>query len=248
MKLTRKLIPAFAMLLIAAVMLTTASFAWFSMSTRVTANNMSVTATTPASLEISANNSDWAYSANATTPEGTKLNPVTLHTDGKWYVPTGDNVIGTDGRPSVELDPSKTTYWTEVGDICVNGKGDDTKTYALVNTFYLRTNSGASTAEADKIVFTAKATIDGESALENGVKVYIYYTEGGAKKVVEVTATGTANDTTWEAPLASSGESIALSVVIIYDGTVYDAINNSKADTKPTNVLVTFDIPAKIGA
>ena len=241
MKLTRKLIPAFAMLLIAAVMLTTASFAWFSMSTRVTANNMSVTATTPASLEISANDEDWAYSANATAPAGTNLTPVTLHTDGKWYVPTDANVVGPDGKPAVALDPAQTTYWKEVGDICVNGAGNDTKTYALVNTFYLRTNSGASTVEDDIIEFTAKATINGESELENGVKVYIY--NPTTKAVVEIT-NGTA--TTWEAPLASSGESIALSVVIIYDGTVYDAINNSKADTKPTNVLVTFDLPANL--
>ena len=44
MKNTRKLIPALAMLLVSAVMVSTASFAWFSMNTTVTANGMSVKA------------------------------------------------------------------------------------------------------------------------------------------------------------------------------------------------------------
>ena len=44
MKLTRKLIPAFAMLLVSAVLMSTASFAWFSMNQTVTASGMSITA------------------------------------------------------------------------------------------------------------------------------------------------------------------------------------------------------------
>ena len=44
MKATRKLIPAFAMLLIAAVMMSTATFAWFSSNSDVNVNNFQVTA------------------------------------------------------------------------------------------------------------------------------------------------------------------------------------------------------------
>lgn len=44
MKKTRKLIPALAMLLISAVMMSTASFAWFSMNEEVTATGMNITA------------------------------------------------------------------------------------------------------------------------------------------------------------------------------------------------------------
>ena len=44
MKKTRKLIPALAMLLISAVMMSTASFAWFSMNKQVTATGMQITA------------------------------------------------------------------------------------------------------------------------------------------------------------------------------------------------------------
>ena len=52
MKNTRKLIPAIAMLLISAVMMSTASFAWFTMNTQVEANGMQITAVAPASLWI----------------------------------------------------------------------------------------------------------------------------------------------------------------------------------------------------
>ena len=44
MKMTRKLIPAIAMLLISAVMMSTASFAWFSMNTTVSATGMQIEA------------------------------------------------------------------------------------------------------------------------------------------------------------------------------------------------------------
>ena len=40
MKISRKLIPAVAFMLVAAVLITTATFAWFSMNSRVTATGM----------------------------------------------------------------------------------------------------------------------------------------------------------------------------------------------------------------
>lgn len=64
MKNFRKLIPAVCMLLLAAVMAGTSTFAWFSMNTTVTAGTMAVSATAPTNLRISATNSaddsDWS--------------------------------------------------------------------------------------------------------------------------------------------------------------------------------------------
>lgn len=64
MKNFRKLIPAVCMLLLAAVMAGTSTFAWFSMNTTVTAGTMAVSATAPTNLRIcatnSANDSDWS--------------------------------------------------------------------------------------------------------------------------------------------------------------------------------------------
>lgn len=53
MKLTRKMIPAFAMLLVSAVLMSTASFAWFSMNGNVQVTGFSVEATAPAALWVS---------------------------------------------------------------------------------------------------------------------------------------------------------------------------------------------------
>jgi hypothetical protein len=59
MKNTRKLIPALAMLLVSAVMMSTASFAWFSMNTQVTASGMQVKAQATGGLAIA----PWALEA-----------------------------------------------------------------------------------------------------------------------------------------------------------------------------------------
>ena len=53
MKLTRKLIPAVAMLIISAVMMSTASFAWFTTNTTVTANGINFTTVAPINILIS---------------------------------------------------------------------------------------------------------------------------------------------------------------------------------------------------
>lgn len=80
MKNTRKLIPALAMLLIAAVMMSTATFAWFSMNQQVTATGLQVTAKSDnVWLAINAGSS---FDANGTakevssTQEEVKLFPV----------------------------------------------------------------------------------------------------------------------------------------------------------------------------
>ena len=75
MKNFRKLIPAVCMLLLAAVMAGTSTFAWFSMNTTVMAGTMAVSATAPTNLRICATNSatdsDWSgalsLSASLTT-------------------------------------------------------------------------------------------------------------------------------------------------------------------------------------
>ncbi len=71
MKKMRKLIPALAMLLISAVMMSTASFAWFSINRNVTASGMAVTASADGSLVIVGPNdavdNEFALSATSTS-------------------------------------------------------------------------------------------------------------------------------------------------------------------------------------
>ena len=76
-KLNRKLIPAFAMLLLSAVLMSTASFAWFSSNAKVTASGMKVTATAPAALWISTDGSAWNTSISLTNNPAAAIAPVT---------------------------------------------------------------------------------------------------------------------------------------------------------------------------
>lgn len=66
MKATRKLIPALAMLLVAAVVMSSASYAWFTMSRQVTAQGMNVTVTAPNNLLIMATGTSDAFAEIST--------------------------------------------------------------------------------------------------------------------------------------------------------------------------------------
>lgn len=77
MKKMRKLIPAFCMLLLSAVMLSTSTFAWFSMNTTVTATGMQVTAQASSSIAISADGTNFGASMTLANGPST-MNPVTM--------------------------------------------------------------------------------------------------------------------------------------------------------------------------
>ena len=81
MKKMRRLIPAIAMLLVSAVMLSTASFAWFTISTEAEAVGMSVKAMASSSLLITDNTDNWLSatgSVNLTSHNlATALTPAT---------------------------------------------------------------------------------------------------------------------------------------------------------------------------
>ena len=80
MKNFRKLIPAVCMLLLAAVMAGTSTFAWFSMNTTVTAGTMAVSATAPTNLRICATNStddsEWSGALSLSGSGLTTMVPV----------------------------------------------------------------------------------------------------------------------------------------------------------------------------
>lgn len=60
----KKLIPALVLLLVSAIVLSTSSYAWFSMNTQVTASGMEVTAKAPASLLISTDGTNFGATAD----------------------------------------------------------------------------------------------------------------------------------------------------------------------------------------
>ena len=94
MKATRKLIPAIALLLVSAVLLSTASYAWFTTNKTVT-GTMSVGVTAPQNLQISLNGTAWSNSVEFNN-SAVKLTPVSS-ADGQEFVLVKGLVLDQDG-------------------------------------------------------------------------------------------------------------------------------------------------------
>lgn len=106
MKATKKIIPALVMLLVSAILLSTASYAWFSMNTTVTATGMQVKVKAPTSLLISNTNATEGFGStvaltNDTASAATEFAPVAYSGEAEsWYKLTAEAManIDQDGR------------------------------------------------------------------------------------------------------------------------------------------------------
>ena len=95
MKKMRRLIPAIAMLLVSAVMLSTASFAWFTMNESVTATGMQVKAKASGNLLISESKMTAADQdiTVALTNRGTHTDIIPVTYTTTWQVPTDSSKV-----------------------------------------------------------------------------------------------------------------------------------------------------------
>lgn len=121
MKLSRRLIPAFAMLMVSAVLMSTASFAWFSMNTQVTATDMVLTADAPESLLISNTSATTGYGATVRLESDPAvadvIEPITpFKNDGTYQqqfyklTPAGKQLVGLDGQIPGNPDVTSNSY------------------------------------------------------------------------------------------------------------------------------------------
>ncbi len=101
----KKIIPALAMLLISAIVMSTASFAWFSMNENVVAEGMSITAQASGSLIISESNANAVFDGATTIDLGSKVNYVNATTykalteggTAQWLKADGKKIDGDSG-------------------------------------------------------------------------------------------------------------------------------------------------------
>ena len=116
MKKMRKIIPALAMLLVSAIMMSTASFAWFTMNEAVTATGMNIQAQAGGSLVIkkdaglTANDSEINVDFEETT--GHLITPMTWKED-KWQAPATGAVTDSYGVTSAlaQITPVANTHY-----------------------------------------------------------------------------------------------------------------------------------------
>ena len=245
MKMTRKLIPAFVMLIVSAIMLSTASFAWFATNRTVTANNMSVTANGNTKfLHIStAPDSGFNTQVNAANAEKTvDLINAKLATDGKtvsWYlgdseesgsVGTTINTPLTSDKVSTEVDPADPAD----------------SLYALINTFYFKMSDTSNVNLTNLTV--SEITVSGTSNLKTALRVLVVGADGaqiwkvaeaGATKLVEHDANNADYLITSEITNASPATQ-SVKVYVYYDGEDASAYSDNAIDLGAMTVNVTF--------
>ena len=183
MKKMRKLVPAFAMLMVAAIMMSTASFAWFTMNDQVTASGMQVQAKASGNLLIS----KAPMAANASDIKVDFLDTGKVDLIPVTFVPANSGaVVGshvTSGgmwkdAAGVKVDPLYGTVINENGnalkDITPKGEaeGDDHFAEYVV---YLAT---AGEAFVGTLQFDLEAVANATSDIANAYTVALYV-EGG---------------------------------------------------------------------
>ena len=173
MKLSRKLIPAFAMLLVSAIMMTTASYAWFSINTNVTAKGMKVNTTASDSVLIvealldGENSEKKVDDANFTTDLSQSvtglLNPVSTVNGTSFFYTAGKNVEGDgDAKTDNYISYDKTAFNTAYG---------TSDAVAYVDYVFQIKATNASTSDAKDLYITA-LDLTYEGASDNNQKAF----------------------------------------------------------------------------
>ena len=214
MKNTRKLIPAIAMLLVSAVMMSTASFAWFTMNSKVEATGISMTAVAPASLWIAqetADSSEPAWlSAISLENENTATNgdkyqylPVTPKADTAMEFETVKDAtkVTIDGKaPQGAEMVDSNSYYMDDFLLKLDGQTGDKSNVTVKAAVSLPTGAAVDTADkiwdALRVAFViggeVKATLDFSTLNAAGASELTFT---AAATLVELTAAATAPTT-----------------------------------------------------
>lgn len=264
MKKFSKLIPAFCMLLISAMLMGTSTFAWFSMNTQVTATGMQVKAAAEGGIVIT-NSTKGTWSAEAAAHVTTaSLFPASRdNTTGeglKWYhnkSKNADDAAAGQESSTYETLSTKLSATTEgVGYVDSNSNnqydaGTDAA-YFLMNTFTIKSSGDTLTNTPlyiNKVdVKSSDNLLNIDKALRVAIVVdsttYIYAPVDGATTTYKVA--GSSSDTT--ALTSATGKNKATSVTTIPNTdsgipvSIYVYFEGEDAACKSTNISgITID-------
>lgn len=239
----KKLIPALCMLLIAATLMGTSTFAWFSMNEQVTAQGMSVQAKAEEGLVISNTaGGSYAASADAVDTATKQLAPGSTADLTNWVTSTSTNPGQANTGEAYEAATSGTHY--------------------VSHTFYVRSSAASAMANTALTIQSVSVTSTQElsKSLRVGIKVegdtnaYIYapvtgFTPsyavgavgGGAGTTVTPKAADALSKTTLTSIPGSSNNGIAVTIYLWFEGEDASCIsNNIEAVLETMNVAVTF--------
>ena len=188
MKTKAKLLPAIAMLLVAVLSLSSATYAWFSMNTKVTATGMQVKAVAEDGILIS--NSDKATWTNSATAKVTSASLVPTSTAGgttpAWAHNTSTNADDAQANQNAASYEDLSLKWTnstfgegfvDIAGGTANSKDDNEKSYVLLNEFYIKSSGNALTLGADKTykdLYINDVTVTGAAnKIDNSLRVLV---------------------------------------------------------------------------
>lgn len=242
MKMTRKLIPALVMLIVSAIMLSTASFAWFANNTSVSATSMTVKANTDVKfLQIKNDDegSTWGKTAEATNASDTDLKLVHAH------IATGKDVTWWEGEADDPGSPDANDDLTPVNE------GDISGNYALVNTFYVKMSNADTTLTNLTISGVTITAGSGASNLQPALRVLVVATASDdsvlGAQLWNAATNNRVTDTDIESATALAptvtgvaDQEIKLSVYVFYDGEDASAFTNNTAAVAEQTVSISF--------
>lgn len=247
MKAFKKLIPAMAMLLISLVVLSTASFAWFSMNKQVTATGMEVQAKSNATYLLIGDAKDVGTSASAIQAAALTTDAASNTGAGKMFYPANytKTVIG-------ENKVQANNWYTCNNALTSASTGNETNYKTLTEVSSTAADNGYATSDFANYVlantFCLVLTADSE-AWAGGLKITVAETDTLAcvKTIVKVNDTyyefATNGNVTINNIGISSSTVITVEVFTFIDGTTTNVYTDYAAkDNLKGSVQLTFDL------
>lgn len=231
MKKMRKLLPALAMLLISAVMMSTASFAWFAMNTNVTATGMNVSAKSndtflqikPKGGAIDATNG--GVSASATTAS-VQLYPAKYDSTNKKYQYAYSN-------DQAHSDAAGGYYDVPAGDL---------GHYVLTNEFDIFMKDSASNSYTKNLKVTGFTVTCAEADMLNAIRIVVTCGDKVQELSADGKTSGASNSVDSSVVLANSVDEAGVTVTIqVYiDGDSTGVYSNNIEKLQNASVSVAF--------
>ncbi|MBO4277253.1 MAG: hypothetical protein J5925_02500 [Clostridia bacterium] len=238
----KKLIPAVVMLLVSALLMATASFAWFSMNQTVTAKDMTVIAKSNQMFLLIK-----AGTASATDIQTAALIEDSAETASSALYPAAHNTIGSTGSIEADSGSVKANWYYMNSSDPADYMGSHatgpftisssvfTTDYVLVNTFSITVADGSNAVENLRVA-SCDVTVPtgGVEAIKVIVATDSAYAEYDAAGNL---VAGTATIRTAE---LDKDNVETVKIYVYWDGNDTDVYTNNLINLKDTSVVVTF--------
>ncbi len=235
----KTILPALAMLIISAVMLSTASYAWFAMSKSVSVENVNVSIKSDSSfLMISTTN-------NLDTIRADKLISINVNNDKADLLPIAYDESKNTGN-LLEQFKNPSTWYHQVADAANSSVSTGAKTYLTADdtfanyvysgTYYLAVAAGSNPMEN----LRAKVSIkNGDDIGDEAIKVLIV-TSTGKTALNTVSTYATDGFDTVNLGTVPNNATVQVDIYIFYDGNHTTVNTNGIASITDSTISVSF--------